>query len=174
MARQTSAPEKAENSTEIAKRPYEDLARYLWTLAEMTQDDGDFAAEVMRDTVDRIATAETVDDIFAAAEEGSGRSLRDAEELLMKPIALDFENFVWLKSAEQYRKNGLGVFVVAPGMLDSGENVNVTTGAPTVVATLGRLYNMWQNDKLDSGFRVMFKSKQTSSGNNLLLCVKAV
>lgn len=168
MARSSSVAKSADNSTEI--RPFQSLAERLFQLAE---NDDSWQGEIMRDTVDRIASADSPEAIFDANDSGPG-GLKDAEELLNKPLAVDFDTFRYIKSAEQYRANNLGVFLVFDAYDDNGEKTTISTGAPNVVASLARLQMIHKDGDLASPYRLMFKSKQTSRGYNLLLVTRAV
>lgn len=148
-----------------ARRPYESMAAELANLAatDSSVDNGQTAFELAAQAIDRIATAKTAEDIFAANETGAGGDAKD-----YVGVNINCERVDYAKSDQKYAKGSLGVFVIIHGFKDSGEVIEppITCGAPNVVASIRQA----QRIGLIGGsepFRFTFTAKDTANGTLL-------
>lgn len=114
--------------TVIAVKPHQ---RFVESLLRQAEDnEGIHGKEVSLNQVDRILTAETETEIWDADEGGtvSGQDMVDIE--------LEIQDFVVLKSGDEYDAT-LGVYVnITAIRLDTAETVIINTGADKIVTKL--------------------------------------
>lgn len=129
----TVAKASEKGSEMVAKRPYEVMRERVGQLAELnstfSEEDG---REIAANVMDKIVLAETLDEIFAANESGMDK----AEAFVGQPITVTEVNFA--KSDEKYAKGGIGSYVLISAFTDDGNEVQISTGAPNIVASLYR------------------------------------
>lgn len=138
-------------------RPYQNLQNYLAQRVELDGTNGS-AFEIASQVIDLILNAEDEDALFAANESGP----LDMERFLNRP--LNFASLSFFKSAEKYRENGLGYYVVMDAIDDRGESVKLSTGAPNIVASMRKLESMGLI-KEDAPYRCVIASRETANGN---------
>lgn len=145
----------------IVRRPHESVLARLKSKAELTQTfTGDnVAQELTAQAIDKMAEAETLDDILRQGEVG----LDKAELYVNKPITIQDVQFAIAQ--EKYRDGGLGAFAIVNATLDNGEEVTFSVGAPNVVGAL----EIMQNKGFIPGSRCMLKGKETPNGTLLTL-----
>lgn len=138
---------------------YQKLGAELWELAEM--DSGE-SNEIARAVTNEIAQAETLEAIFAAND--SGPMNVQEEDIIDAPIWV-YDIRYW-RSAEKYRKNNLGVYVVLDVFFDGGEPFKVTTGAPNVVASIRQMQRLGLiNPATSKMVHLVFRSRETGNGH---------
>src|SRR5215831_19461288 len=134
-------------------RPYRTLIRHIKAFAEASPIE---AFEIAAIVIDKIAVAQTPDEIFAANESGPA----DMEVYLNRP--LDVYNPRFAPSAEKFRKGGLGYYVVFDCTPD-GVKTTVSTGAPNVVAPVFRLVQLDFIGE-DKAFPLVVRGRETPNG----------
>lgn len=160
MTDNAKAPAKRPVSGQVQNAsPFSRFVEMIRNEAELTET-FDNGSEIMADVINRVLSAETLEDAFAAQDAGlqNGKDYVDVE--------LNVTEFTVRTSDSKYRKDGdLGVYVrVDATRLDSGENVQFFTGAPNIVVML------WQARKLDKmPLECVIKSKETANGELLTL-----
>lgn len=115
-------------STTDDLRPYMKLRDDILAIAKLDADQG-AGFDVASRVIDEITKAETMEDIFAANEQGPIK----AEDLVNIPLS-PFD-ISWHKSAEKFATGGLGVYGVLSAYKDDGEEIVVSCGAPNLVAS---------------------------------------
>lgn len=151
MAKEDSA------STEVETlRPYQKLQNQLAARVGLDATNGsnfDIAAQV----IDLIMTAGTEDEIFAANESGP----LDITDYLGTPI--NIWQLTFFRSAEKYRANSLGFYVVMDAFDDTGAEIKLSTGAPNVVSSMKRLEELGLI-KEEKPYRVKITGRETGNG----------
>ena len=156
---QESAPEQGGRLAEaiVDLLPaYKAMAIELRQIAELDTGAG---FEIAARVINEIATAETIDDVFAANEGGP----QSAEDLLGQPMGVYSVRF-W-KSAEKFAAGTLGVYVVADYIDHANQPQMFATGAPNVVASLRRfeMLNAYQDGK-ENPLWLTIKGRETGRG----------
>lgn len=147
-----------------AVRPYEKLMKRAHGKAELESGLGsevnsfDIASQV----VDKIAVATTADDILAANDS----SLASGEDFIGLP--LNITAIQVRKSDEKYAKESLGVYLVVTATQDNGEEVQFTTGATNIVASLEQAESIGVLSEAKP-FRCKIVAKETARGQLLRL-----
>lgn len=140
-------------------RPYMHMMEKMHSQAaiESSVSDGTDAFEIASQVVDKIAVAETLDDIFDANESGMDK----AKQYIGMPLTLTELGFS--KSQEKFRKGNLGVFCKVDAVLDDGREVSFSVGATNVVASLFRIQEIGLMSKTPRP-RVVIKGTETANG----------
>lgn len=160
MTENAKTPAKAPKTGQVQQAsPFSRFVEMIRGEAELTET-FDNGSEIMADVINRVLSAETLEDAFAAQDAGlqNGKDYVDVE--------LTVNEFSVRTSDSKYRKDGdLGVYVRVDAVrLDTGETVQFFTGAPNVVVML------WQARKLDKlPLDCVVKSKETANGELLTL-----
>lgn len=160
MTENAKTPAKSAPKGQVQQStPFSRFVEMIRGEAELTET-FDNGSEIMADVINRVLSAETLEDAFAAQDAGlqNGKDYVDVE--------LNVTDFSVRTSDSKYRKDGdLGVYVrVDATRLDTGETVQFFTGAPNVVVML------WQARKLDKlPLECVVKSKETANGELLTL-----
>lgn len=142
----------------LEPRPSETLMRDLHAQMELESTLGggaDVAMQLAMEAIDRIASATTLDEIFAA---NAASSLPSTELVDGKPITLLEVSF--LKPREEFRKGGVGSYAYVKAVDDMGEAVEFTTGAPNVVVSLFKIQKVGLMGKA----RIVIKGRSTTNG----------
>lgn len=125
----------ASDSTIAQSRPYIAMIEQVRSQAELNASLGgnqSRAFELASLAIDRIAEANTWDEIFEANNAGV---LPGVEEAATKgPLTLQEVEFS--PSQEQYRQGGVGVYAYVDSVTDNGEEFQFTTGSVNVVMSL--------------------------------------
>lgn len=150
-------------------RPFEKMRDSLQSQAELEgtialTDDEVF--ELGAAALDKIAVADDLDSIFDANQ---AASLPDVEAYLGRAQTL--LEIAFNKSREQFKKGSLGVYAYVKAVLDDGEEVEYSCGAPNVV---GSLYRIQELGLLSASVkpRIVISGKTTLSGNTLYRVTK--
>lgn len=130
---------------------------------ESTMDNGG----AVRDIMEQILSAESIEDVFAAADAGtiSGKDMADV------PFFLRKDDIEWKMSASAYRENGQFPFytLLRVGDLETGEKKVVSCGGSTFVTTIWRLIQIGAFEKFDDrGMPLVIKAKPTGLGAVLI------
>lgn len=127
----TSGKDVVENGGEIAElRPYERMVKQLQGIAKLESENGS-GFEIAANVVDKMLSAESIDDILAAGQDGPLK----AENMEHKPFLV--RELSIHKSAEQFAEGGFGVYyVVTCNDAISLEEKVFSVGATNVVAAL--------------------------------------
>lgn len=156
----SKAVETTADAAPAEVRPYEKMVAELQGIAKLENMSG-ASFDIATQVVDKIASAQTLDDIFDAANSGL-ISLKDTTELHNVPV--EVTEVAWRKSSEAFQENSLGVYAIIDlTTLHDGESWKISTGAPNIVASLRQM------EKL-TGFpvKLRFATKMTGSGQTLL------
>lgn len=136
-------------------RPYQRMGKELAELAVLDAPD---SVDIAAQAIDQIAQAETLEDILAANESG----LASAEDYIGVP--LNITGLTWRPSDAKYQKGTLGsVYTVIDALLDNGEPITLSTGAPNVVASLRQAQKLGLI-RDDEPLRVQITEKTTANG----------
>jgi hypothetical protein len=145
--------------TAIAKgRPFQ-LA--MQELADRSELDKGGGLEIAANVADQILTAQTVEDVIGAPAQGPG----NLDDLVGKPFY--FTGYLrFLRSAEQFREGGVGVYVVFDILDMNGNKTVMSTGAVNVVFQLRQMERLgyfasedWVSDKMFT-----IRSRPTANG----------
>lgn len=151
-----------QNTPATTKRPYEKLVQRLGGKAELDSASGEpvDAFEIASQIVDKIETATSEDELFAANDS----SLAGLGDYVGQPI--NITEIVFRKSEEKYAKGGLGAYVVVDFFTDNGDAFKATCGATNVVATLEKAQNLGLITA-DKPWRCKVNGKETANGTLL-------
>lgn len=138
-----------------ANRPYESFIETVKNRA-VTEAGVRSSFDIASQVVDKIVTAESADDVFAANEAGPA-DLNDFEGQTLNVYSLD-----WFTGDAKY-KEGLGVYVVFHAYDTKGNDVVISTGAVNVCSSLYRL-EMLGAIREDQPLAVTFRSRTTANG----------
>jgi hypothetical protein len=155
MANQPAKEPTASDLEEMTKaRAWEVMARQIGAMAEASPIE---AFDIASIVIDQIASASTPEEIFAANESGPA----DAADYLNQRLGLLDARFS--SSAEKYRKGTLGYYVVLDALDPNGEKVTISCGAPNVVASVFRLYqlNLFEPSR---PFWITLRGRETPNG----------
>lgn len=141
-------------------RPFAKMREELKGMASLDAAAGG-GVEIAMTVVDLIATADSIEDIFAANETGPTA----LDDYINVPISCT--DVMYLKSADKY-KGGLGTYAVFDILTDAGEPAKLSTGAPNVVASLRQMQRLGFC-KPDKPARFRILSRETANGNLLLV-----
>jgi len=136
-------------------RAWEDLARRIGNLAEANPVE---AFDIASIVIDAIANATSAEEIFAANESGPA----DMAEYLNQRLNLMDARFA--PSAEKFRKGTLGFYVVMDAIDPNGEKVTISCGAPNVVASVFRFYELRLFGDGTMIFPVTIRGRETPNG----------
>lgn len=125
----------ADKSTEVeTRRPFEIAIAEMRNRADL---EGTDSFTIASNVADKIMTAETVEDVIAAANQGPG----DMDALVGK--AFKFTGYLRFQhSAEQFRAGGTGEYAIFDIVDLNGSRRTYTTGATNVVFELKRLEHL--------------------------------
>jgi|SRR5215475_2361391 len=157
MADENAVATTAKGTVSTDLRPYEQLVKKLTGIAELG--DGSNGFEIAAAVIDNIAVAMTPEEIFGANESGPG----DAADWLNQPIGLVGDPRV-AKSDEKFRKGTLGVYLTIDFVTREGKQEMITVGAPNVVATVWRLYELEMFGPNRDPFWVEIRGRETANG----------
>lgn len=141
-------------------RPHERFVEYMVRRAEV--EGPQMASEVSGDSIDKIVTAQTVEDVWAADEGGtiSGQDFEDVEHRI--------NSFMVAPSSDEYSAN-LGVYVAIKATLlqeydgkPPGTEVTIVTGAASLIAKL-RMFEQMNALPIDG----IIKGTKTAKGTLL-------
>jgi hypothetical protein len=141
----------------VALRPYERFVQYMQERAEIQNND-ERSFNVSAQLMDKILSAETMEDIWEADEGGmvAGRDLIDVEQVV--------RGYVVMKTTRDDFDNPLGVYVVVDAVrLEDGTEFVWNTGAAGIVAKL-RAFEAMDGFPLECVIRGI----RTSSGYDVL------
>lgn len=132
-----NAPENgAENTSVESLRPYERMVKQLHGIAKLDSENGS-GFEIAANVVDKILTVDAddieslIDGILSAGSDGPMK----AENMEHKPFIV--REITWLKSAEQFKDGGFGVYAVVKAMgAIKMDELMFSVGATNVVAAL--------------------------------------
>lgn len=136
-------------------RAWQELATRIGNLAEANPVEAFDIASVV---VDAIANATSAEEIFAANESGPA----DMAEYLNQRLNLTDARFA--PSAERFRKGTLGYYVVFDAVDSGGEKVTISCGAPNVVASIFRFYELRLFGDGVKSFPVSIRGRDTANG----------
>jgi hypothetical protein len=136
-------------------RAWQELAVRIGSLAEANPVEAFDIASVV---VDAIANATSADEIFAANESGPA----DMADYLNQTLNLTDARFA--PSAERFRKGTLGFYVVFDAVDAYGGKVTISCGAPNVVASLFRLWELRFFGDGVKTFPVSIRGRDTANG----------
>lgn len=119
------------------------------------------ATELMYSSVTNIAEATSVDDILDANETAGLPSLKESDYLWNTPLSVFDVTFQ--KSDAKYADGGLGSFAIIWAASDRGEELNFSTGAPNVVASLFKARELGYCTA-EKPWRIVFVAKDTANG----------
>jgi hypothetical protein len=146
----------SQSTKEISEaRAWEDLARRIGNVAEANPVE---AFDIASIVVDSIANATSAEEIFAANESGPA----DMAEYLNQRLNLTDARFA--PSAERFRKGTLGYYVVMDAIDAGGEKVTISCGAPNVVASVFRLWELRLFGDGVQAFPVAIRGRETPNG----------
>lgn len=94
--------------------------------------------EVAANVADKILTAETLDDILNAPEQGPG----DLSDFVGKSFRIIGGTIAWAPSSEQFREGGTGYYVQFKALDMNGQEVFVSTGSVNVVFQIKAMEKM--------------------------------
>jgi hypothetical protein len=136
-------------------RAWMELAQRIGNLAEANPVE---AFDIASIVVDAIANATSAEEIFAANESGPA----DMAEYLNQRLNLTDARFA--PSAERFRKGTLGYYVVFDAIDAGGEKVTISCGAPNVVASIFRFYELRLFGDGVKSFPVSIRGRDTANG----------
>lgn len=148
---EVSNPESAE------LRPWQNLQNYLAQRVVLDGTNGS-AFDIASQVIDLIMNAESEDEIFAANASGP----TDITDYLNVPLS--FYQLSFFRSAEKFRANGLGFYVVMDALDDTGAEIKISTGAPNIVATMRKLESLGHINE-SKPYRMKIASRETANGN---------
>lgn len=141
-----------------------DLVKDIRNIATLDPDGG--TKEIVLGAIDRIASSETLDDLFDASEKASGLdSLKNWEFLGETVVVLGFRI---RRGAEKFR-NATGCYVAIDIVNPRGEVETISTGADNVVSFLRQAERLGAFNE-GSYLSLRFVSRETEQG--ALLFVK--
>jgi hypothetical protein len=152
MATGKTVPPETKAEVDTVK-PHEVLRKRMALNATVAGNtDPAVSREISDNIVDKILTADTVDDIFAA-QQNALETLKDNQALLGLPLTIT--EFRFVESDQQYvtEDNPWGHFAIMEAVEDDGTLHMIGCGAPQVLATLDAL-----DRKGALPFRVRFMS----------------
>lgn len=136
-------------------RAWQELATRISHVAEANPVE---AFDIASIVVDAIANATTAEEIFAANESGPA----DMADYLNQRLNLVDARFA--PSAERFRKGTLGFYIVFDAIDSQGEKVTISCGAPNVVASLFRFWELrFYGDGVKT-FPVSIRGRDTVNG----------
>lgn len=142
----------------LEPRPSEALIRELHSQMELEASMGgraDIGMQLAMEAIDRIASATTLDDVFAA---NAASSLPSTEAIEGKPLTILEVNFQ--KPREEFAKGGVGSYAYVKANDDLGEVLEFTTGSPNVVVSLYKIQKLG----LLGQARIVIKGRKTTNG----------
>lgn len=129
------------------------------------------AFEIGSRVIDKMAAAETLDDMFDAAQ-SSLTSLQDATNLHNVPVYVT--DIRYAKSDPKFAKGGIGGYAIITLVTDDGQVHTLSCGAPNVVAFLdlaelkGHFKPALNGEETSpKPLRLRFTSRGTENGNLL-------
>lgn len=152
------------------ERPFSELRPYEKTLRELhgvTQPENSNSFEVAASVADKILTAETIDDVIAAVEQGPG----NLEDLVGKAFQFIGGTLSWHRSAEQYKEGGTNFYAVFRVRMLDGEEQMVSTGAVNVVFQLRKFEDLGIFDNPGQLTEKHFTIKSKATGNGTLFSI---
>lgn len=142
----------------LQPRPSETIIRQLHSQMEMEASLGgkaDIGMQLAMEAIDKIASATTLDEVFAA---NAASSLAGTEAVDGKPITLLEVNFQ--KPREEFAKGGVGSYAYVKAVDDLGEVIEFTTGSSNVVISLYKIQILGLLGKA----RIVIKGRKTGNG----------
>lgn len=155
----TQAVAKGASKSDVSAplSPGQTMAKDLLIIAnvnrEFTDED---RQEFMISALDRIAKADTLEDIVNANDAG----MDNIEDLKLVGVPLTINEVTFAQAS----KGELKVLAMVDATTDVGDSVKFGIGAPNVVAVLFRLKDTHQINR-DKHPRIVIRSKSTQSGN---------
>jgi hypothetical protein len=146
--------QSAEKTAEV-ERAWQDLARRIGNVAEANPVE---AFDIASIVIDAIANATSADEIFAANDSGPA----DMSEYL--GLTLHLEDARFAPSAEKFRRGTLGYYVVFDATTGGGEKVTISCGAPNVVASIFRFWELRYFGDGTKSFPVTIRGRETPNG----------
>jgi hypothetical protein len=146
----------AQSAREVSEaRAWQELAQRIGNLAEANPVE---AFDIASIVIDAIANATSADEIFAANESGPA----DMAEYLNQRLNLTDARFA--PSAERFRKGTLGYYVVFDAIDQNGEKLTISCGAPNVVASIFRFWELRLFGDGIQTFPVTIRGRETPNG----------
>jgi hypothetical protein len=148
-------------------KPYEQLVAGVNGKAELekafSQED---AFELAKESVNRIASATTADELFDASEQSAAGLPSMGRDWTHLSDPINIVEVRFRKSDEKYAAGGLGAMAVVDYALDNGEVFTIGVGAPNVVAFFGKWDSMPADQKAAAS-RIRVRPKATGRGEML-------
>lgn len=149
----------AKSDVEVLEpRPSETIIRELHSQMEMEASlggRGDVGMQLAMEAVDKIASASTLDDIFAA---NAASSLPGTDSVDGKPITILEVSFQ--KPRDEFSKGGVGSYAYVKANDDLGEVLEFTSGSPNVVISLFKIQKLGLLGKA----RIVIKGRAVTNG----------
>lgn len=142
----------------IEPRPAETLIRELHNQMELEASMGgkaDIGMQLAMEAIDKIASATTLDEIFAANAASSLPSTEAVDGKPITPIEVNFQ-----KPREEFAKGGVGSYAYVKAFDDLGEVIEFTTGSPNVVVSLYKIQRLG----LLGETRILIKGRKVTNG----------
>lgn len=142
------------------RRPYQTALLEMKGRAELDSEGRGF--DIAANVADKILTAESVEDIVAAAETGP----EDIADLVGVGFRFIGQTLVYSESAEQFRDGGTGYYAVFKCVDSRGNEHTISTGAVNVVFQLKAFENKGIFDEEGELSKDLFtiKSRPTRRG----------
>lgn len=142
------------------RRPYQTALLEMKGRAELDGEGRGF--EIAANVADKILTAESIEDIVAAAEEGP----EDITEMVGVSFRFIGQSLTYSESAEQFREGGTGYYAIFKCMDSRGNEHTVSTGSVNVVFQLKAFENKGVFDNAGELSKDLFtiKSRPTKRG----------
>lgn len=139
-------------------RPSETIIRQLHSQLELESSLGgkaDIGMQLAMEAIDKIASATTLDEIFAANAASSLPGTESVDGKPITPIEVSFQ-----KPREEFAKGGVGAYAYVKAVDDLGEVKEFTTGSPNVVISLFKIQTMGLLGKS----RILIKGRSVTNG----------
>lgn len=127
-------PKASDEAAITSSRPYVAMIEQVRREANMNDLGAgqNRAFELASEAIDRIAAANTWDEIFTANDQGVLPGVEEASKI----GALTLQDVEFSPSQDQYKSGGVGVYAYVSAVTDNGEEFNFTTGSINVVMSL--------------------------------------